>query len=525
MPMPYISGSGRQSQLYVAGKPTRLLSGEIHNSSSSSLNYMDKVVWPALRPLHMNNVIVPVYWECVEPEEGVFDFELVDGLIAQARREGMTLTLLWFGLWKNSSSTYIPNWAKLDRARFPYMQSNGVDEEAIFHKADVTLESVTPFCLEAVQADAKAFRQLMRHIQTLDPDAETVIMVQVENEIGILGSSRDYSPLAETAFHAIIPSVVAEAYGVSGSWQEAFADEADELFMACQFARAINSITQAGYEEHPILYYVNAWLEQFPARAGQYPTGGPVFKVRKMWRTLAPNLALFAPDIYVDQFRDVCDEYASDGNPLFIPETRGSKDTVSGLFYAVGKHNALCFAPFGIEDLLRGDSGLGDEERRMLNIPLDARNADQIRVGRTLAQAYQLIAGMDDLIREAHRDNRIQGFMQYHDRGAVLKFSQFSAKVTYGSAGGFFGPPPSEHDPVAGGFLIEISANEFILVGVSCVVAFYANSKRAVGVLRKEEGSFTTAGWQRGRILNGDEQMIHRFGSEPSVLRIKLYEY
>ena len=79
--IPYLEGKGKNTTLYVDGKPFVALSGEIHNSSSSSLEYMDNVVWPALRPLNMNCVIMPVYWECVEPEEGVFDFTLVDGLI------------------------------------------------------------------------------------------------------------------------------------------------------------------------------------------------------------------------------------------------------------------------------------------------------------------------------------------------------------------------------------------------------------------------------------------------------------
>ena len=169
MPLPYIIGTGKNSELYVNGERTRLLSGEIHNSSASSLDYMENVVWPSLRPLNMNNVIAPVYWECVEPEEDVFDFSLVDGLITQARREGVTLTLLWFGLWKNSESTYIPQWAKLDRDRFPYMMTNGVDEEAVFTKGSVTLQSVSPLSETAVQADAKAFRMLMRHIHEIDP--------------------------------------------------------------------------------------------------------------------------------------------------------------------------------------------------------------------------------------------------------------------------------------------------------------------------------------------------------------------
>ena len=524
MPLPYLVGTGKKTELFVGGKPYRALSGEIHNSSSSSLEYMDKVVWPSLRPLHMNNVIAPVYWECIEPEEGTFDFALVDGLVDQARREGVTLTLLWFGLWKNSESSYIPTWAKLDRERFVYMTTNGVDEGAVFHKADTTLPSVSPFCDAAVQADADAFRRLMRRVREIDPDGETVIVVQIENELGILGCSRDRTPAAEQAFRSTVPAEVARAFGVSGTWTDAFGADADEQFMACHFAKAVERIVAAGAEEHRIVYYANAWLEQFPARPGQYPTGGPVFKVRRMWRALAPTISFLAPDIYVDEYRAVCDEYASDGNPLFIPETRGSKDTVPFLLYAVGQHNALCFSPFGIEDLMLGEAGMGEEELRRLNIDPSAVGGDRVRAGHLLGQAYRLVASLEELVRSAHREDRIQGFLQYHDRGTMLRFRKYSAKVTYG-AGSLFGPPPTSEDPVAGGFLVEVAPDEFFLVGISCNVVFYANDQRAVGVLVKEEGSFVDGTWRRGRILNGDERMMHRFGTAPSVLRIRLYEY
>jgi hypothetical protein len=524
MPLPYMTGSGRHAELIVGGKPYRALSGELHNSSASSLGYMDRVVWPALRQLHMNNVIAPVYWECIEPIEGQFDFTLVDGLISQARREKVTLTLLWFGLWKNSASTYIPQWAKLDRERFFYMQSNGVDEEAIFHKADVVIESVSPLCEAGVQADAKAFGQLMKHIREIDPEGETVIVVQIENEIGILGCSRDHSPLALAAFDQQIPDEVAKAYDRSGTWSEAFGDDADELFMSFCFARAIEQIAKAGAQEHQIIYYVNAWLEQFPDRAGHYPTGGPVFKVRKMWRLMTPSVSFLAPDIYVENYRDVCDEYASDGNPLFIPETRGSKDSVPFLFYAVGRHNALCFSPFGIEDLLSGAAGLGEEELRKLNIDPSSMSGNRIQAGRMLAKGYDLISQMDPLIFQAHREDKIQGFLQHHDKGTVLRFSKYSVKVTYGASSPF-GPPPSPQDPIAGGFIIEVAPDEFYAVGVSCKITFYSNSRRFVAVLVKEEGNFTQDGWQRDRILNGDELMMNRFGAEPSIQRIKLFEY
>lgn len=98
--------------LYVDGKPYTALAGEIHNSSSSDLNYMKEKVWPYLRELNLNTVILPVSWELIEPKKGEFDFQLVDGIIEQAREENLRLVLLWFGLWKNGLSSYAPGWVK-----------------------------------------------------------------------------------------------------------------------------------------------------------------------------------------------------------------------------------------------------------------------------------------------------------------------------------------------------------------------------------------------------------------------------
>lgn len=88
--------------------PYIAFAGEIHNSSSSSLTYMSEQVWPFLKGLHLNTVIIPVYWEKIESTKGEYDFSLVDGIIKQAREEKVRLVLLWFGLWKNGTSMYTP---------------------------------------------------------------------------------------------------------------------------------------------------------------------------------------------------------------------------------------------------------------------------------------------------------------------------------------------------------------------------------------------------------------------------------
>jgi len=55
-------------------------------------------------------------------------------------------------------------------------------------------------------ADAAAFAALMRHIKEVDGATHTVVMMQVENEVGVLRDSRDRSPLANRAFAGPVPA-------------------------------------------------------------------------------------------------------------------------------------------------------------------------------------------------------------------------------------------------------------------------------------------------------------------------------
>ena len=83
--------------------PCPILGGELSNSAATSVADIDEVM-PRMKALGLNTVLVPAYWEFVEPTEGQFDFTLIDRTIDVARQEQLHVVFLWFGVWKNSMS-------------------------------------------------------------------------------------------------------------------------------------------------------------------------------------------------------------------------------------------------------------------------------------------------------------------------------------------------------------------------------------------------------------------------------------
>ena len=181
----------------VDEKPFLMIAGEFHNSTSSSIDYMERIdIWGTIEKAHYNTIIASASWELVEPEEGKYNFGQIDYLIQKARERKLKIVLIWFASWKNGESTYVPGWVKRDQEKYRY----------VLNAKGETLNILSPVSNEkAMKADAKAFSALMRHIKEVDTD-HTVIMMQVQNEVGILTALRDYSPEAERVWGSDVPS-------------------------------------------------------------------------------------------------------------------------------------------------------------------------------------------------------------------------------------------------------------------------------------------------------------------------------
>ena len=498
--------------LFVNDKPFFCRSGEIHNSSASNLDFMEKEVWEKLRGLNMNSVIVPIYWEQIEEEEGKYDFTLIDSIIDKARKEDMKLIFLWFGLWKNSESMYVPGWMKQD-------------QETYFHVEKVNgekLNIISPLCREAVEKDKSAFSNIMKHIKEYDEKESTVIVMQVENEIGVLGSERDYCKIAGEAFDSEIPKVVGNIYDAKGSWKEAFGDDAEEYFMAYYYAKAVEEIASAGKKEYDLPCYVNAWLKQYPWYRGSYPTGGPVREVHKIWKEVAKSLFALAPDIYMPYCADVIDEYTYDENPLFIPEIRKDAVASSYCLYSFFGKNAICFSPFGIEELSLDPSAVDKPPMEvMIALNIDPSAFDITGSKDKLSAAYGLIKNLEPIYLKYRGTEHLKSFVRHgeNDFGAFTGFESYDVEIAYS-------PRMAAH-PLGNVSIFELSPNKFILVGTECSLKFRAKpgENKKADYIKLEEGEFINRKWKPGRILNGDEKMTLKFGDMPKAYVAELYKY
>ena len=498
--IPHLEKQGSATQLVVDGKPFLILAAELLNSSSSSLDYM-RPIWPRLAAIPLNAVLTPLSWELIEPREGRFDFALLDGLIHDARESNLRLVFLWLASWKNGMSSYAPVWVKANLKRFP----------RVVEKDGNAVEILSPLGKEAMEADARAFAAVMRHIREVDGEAHTVLMMQVENEVGVLGDSRDRSPTANQAFAGQVPKElmtylqqhrdtlipefrrVWEAAGAknSGTWEEVFGtgSETDKIFMAWHYGRYVQYVAAAGKVEYPIPLYVNTWLAGPDASPGQYPSGGPLPEVMDVWKAAGTAIDIYAPDIYARNFAEWCQRYHRSGNPLFIPETFGGAAGQANVFYAIGQHEAIGFSPFGIDSFV-------EQQRDLLT---DMNN--------DVGKSYSVLTKLAPTILQHEGKGEMAGFLLDKEhpqttvemKGYLLDVSLDQIFETEAKAGY--------------GLVIALGGDEFLGAGSGFRVSVSLKGARSMrlGIASIDEGTFSDGVWIPGRRLNGDENDQGRF--------------
>ena len=511
--LPHVVTKDGRSALFVDGAPFLMLGAQANNSS----NYPAALpkVWPVLDKLNANTLEIPVAWQQIEPVEGKFDFSYLDALLKGAREHNLRLVLLWFGTWKNTSSSYAPDWVKTDNSRFPRMRTRD-------GKAHYVL---SPHARTTLDADKRAFVALMQRLKAIDPQ-NTVIMVQVENETGSYGSTRDFSPEANALFAQPIPKALAAKTGKSGNWTQAFGKLADTAFNAWYVSRYVDEVAAAGQAIKNLPMYANAALSSpfGPAESGG-ASGGPDWPVIDIWRAGAPHLALVAPDIYSRDpkaYAKYLDLYARPDNPLMVPETGSATDYARFLWPVLGK-GGIGFSPFGFD--ATGYS----------NYPLGAKEVDDATID-AFATKYRLLAPVARTWAKIAFEHPVWGAAKMDDAAdQTTTFGRWKITAQYDRWR--FGdgdmswlkadPSPTKGQPVGGALVAQLGPNQFLLTGTDVRLRIDDISGGNGMTLRVEEGHFDAAGnWMFERVWNGDQTDYGlNFTGQPVWLKVTMGDW
>ena len=516
-PIPQLVKKDGKFTFLVDGKPFIMLGGQVGNFSALP-DRMERAR-DSFRAMNLNTVEYPVYWNVIEPAEGRFDFSGFDQILRGIRAQGLRAVILWFGTWKNGAMDWTPNWVKADPARFPRVIGPG----------GKPIRVLSPHSRANLEADRKAYVAMMRHLREIDEADRTVIMVQVENEPGLLGSPRDYSAESNRLFAGPVPEKLAAALKRRpGSWKDVFGREAEEAFSAYAVSGYINEVAAAGKAVYPLPTYVNVWngghgtndnWERFDRPGETYPSGGAVSHMLDLWKANAPSIDAIAPDIYHQSpltYLKILSAYSRPDNPSLIVET-GRGIACRAFFYAIADYSAIGFGPFGVDGAgggLRPDMAAVAADFRLFQstIPViaDLQGTPHLKaaVEETGIGARNLIFGKYDVL---------------------VRFSP-PARAPAGTIAEPAAAAPSE--PSARVMVAELGPDEFLVMGFDSSVEWrpaQGSDYTAAQFLEVEEGVYENGAWKRtvlGSTSQGDYTgPAVRLPAQGALMRVNLMQY
>ncbi|MCQ2220485.1 MAG: DUF5597 domain-containing protein [Prevotella sp.] len=567
------SSRGASARIIANGKPMLMIGGELGNSSASTPEDV-KRTFSHLHKMGLNTVLAPVSWELIEPEEGRFDMSSLDVILTEARRNDLKVVLLWFGAWKNSMSCYAPEWFKRDTKRFPRAHTIGNPSSRGLRGASEgkPVEEASSLSKNVLEADKRAFCKIMEHLRDNDAMQQTVIMIQVENEIGMIEVPRDYSADATRMYQSAVPKQLTDYLkknqktlhpyikdklkvslplreGWGGSWSQLFGDDiyTEEIFQTWTYATYVEQIAKAGRAIYNLPMYVNVALNSRDRKPGQYPSGGPLAHLIDLWHCGAPSIDVLGVDIYDKGIKSWLSKYHLPNNPLFVPEIRlEDKDAMYAL-YAFGHHGAMGFCPFSIEDYPLYANAKGSDMSKMDLSQDDQLNAFSsslsLREGQggvsPLVASYQLLRQAEPLILERQGTKDMDAVLLDNEQREAEIITPDGIRLTIKHSYSL-GWEPGAKDaewPEAACIIIRLGKEDYLAIG-SGVVITYADSKAGhtwkqgetrIGLAKCESVNISEGKMHVKRHLNGDQTHQGRHVRIPvgqfDIQHFRLYRY
>lgn len=527
------------ARIVVNDRPMLMIGGELGNSSASTPEDV-KRTFSHLHKMGLNTVLVPVSWELIEPQEGEFYMGTLDVILSEARHNELKVVLLWFGAWKNSMSCYAPEWFKRDVKRFPRAHTS----------EGVPVEEASSLSKNVLEADKRAFCHVMAYLRDHDALEQTVIMVQVENEIGMIEVPRDYSANATRLYQSAVPKQLTDylkRYQKSlhpylkeklqpqakagGNWAQLFGDDiyTEEIFQTWTYATYVEQIAKAGREIYNLPMYVNVALNSRDRKPGQYPSGGPLAHLIDLWHCGAPSIDVLGVDIYDKGIKSWLAKYHQPNNPLFVPEIRlEDKDAMYAL-YAFGHHGAMGFCPFSIENYPLTTVSNANDWKQMDFSQDDQLNAfSAVGTSRSpLVAAYQLLRQAEPLILERQGTKDMDAVLLDNEQreAEIVTADGFRFTIRHSYSLGWEPGAKGAEWPETACIILRLGKEDYLVIGSGVVVTF----QQRIGLAKCEEVEIVDGKQRIIRHLNGDQTHQGRHVRIPvgafQIQHFKLYRY
>lgn len=539
------------ARIVANGKPMLIIGGELGNSSASTPEDVERT-FAHLHKLGLNTVLAPVSWELIEPVEGQFDMSSLDVILSEARRNDLKVVLLWFGAWKNSMSCYAPEWFKRDVKRFP--RAHALEGRPV--------EEASSLSKNVLDADRRAFCKIMEHLRDHDAVEQTVIMVQVENEIGMIDVPRDYSADATRLYQSAVPQQLTDYLKknqkslhpylkekiqpeakANATWAQLFGDDiyTEEIFQTWTYATYVEQIAKAGRAIYDLPMYVNVALDSRDRKPGQYPSGGPLAQLIDLWHCGAPSIDVLGVDIYDNGIRSWLSKYHLTNNPLFVPEIRlEDKDAMYAL-YAFGRHDAMGFCPFSIEDYpLFADAKDNDMNGMDLSQDdqLNAYSSGQSSLS-PLVASYQILRQAEPLILERQGTDDMDAVLIDNEQREAEIITPDGIRLTIKHSYSLGWEPGSKDAewPEAACIILRLGSEDYLAIGSGVVITCtdaksgvtWKKGDARIGLAKCESVIISDGKMHVRRHLNGDQTHQGRHVRIPvgefDIQHFRLYRY